>query len=346
MLFQQILLTILSTFQNERTISAAYHLLKGKRSGQTIQDVGLFKLYQFFGLLPKLSRKKFEEQLDLLFAKNMIEIEESGYFRLTDEGMEASKNAPDLFFDGWHYRGNEHLFFGRLSLVVQSLSHQQNGVKAFIPIERNEQVQQWVRQFLVHHNYGRQLLQQPLYEEITNSLGLLPLDEKLKDIIVYRLTGFNQPGYTWQQLAFGYHMQEMDVQLLYISTLHQWLKEIFHTPESYPILSTLAQGIRVEVVLTDSANTTAKLYKKGYSIEQICLMRKLKTSTIEDHLVELAMNDSDFSIEPFVSIEEQQQIFEAIEAYETKRLRTLHEILPHISYFQLRLALAKGATNS
>ena len=76
MLFQQILLTILSTFQNERTISAAYHLLKGKRSGQTIQDVGLFKLYQFFGLLPKLSRKKFEEQLDLLFAKNMIVLEE------------------------------------------------------------------------------------------------------------------------------------------------------------------------------------------------------------------------------------------------------------------------------
>ena len=99
-------------------------------------------------------------------------------------------------------------------------------------------------------------------------------------------------------------------------------------------------------MLTDSANTTAKLYKKGYSIEQICLMRKLKTSTIEDHLVELAMNDSDFSIEPFVSTEEQQQIFEAIEAYETKKLRTLHEILPHISYFQLRLALAKGATNS
>ena len=346
MLLQQILLTILSSFQNERTISAAYHLLKGKRSGQTIQDVGLFKLYPFFGLLPKLSRQKFEEQLDLLFAKNRIALEENGYYQLTDEGKEVAKNALDFFFDGWHYRGNEHLFFGRLSLIVQSLSHQQNGVKAFIPIERNEQVQQWVRQFLVQHNYGRQFLQQPLYEEITTSLGQLPVDEKLKDIVIYRLTGFNQPGYTWQQLAFGYHMQEIDIQLLYISTLHQWLNEIYRTPECYPILSVLTQGVRVEALLTDSANTTAKLYKKGYSIEQISQMRNLKTSTIEDHLVELAMNDSSFSIEPFVSNEEQQQIFEAVEAYATKKLRTLHEVLPHISYFQLRLTLAKGATNS
>lgn len=346
MLFQQILITILSSFQNERTISAAYHLLKGKRSGQTIQDVGLFKLYPFFGLLPKLSRGKFDEQLDLLFAKNVIVLEENGYYQLTDVGKEAAENALEISFDGWNYRGNEHLFFGRLSLIVQTLSHQLNEVKAFIPIERNEQVQQWVRQFLLHHNYQKQLLQQPLYEEIANSLEQLPLDEKIKEIIVYRLTGFNQPGLTWQQLAFGYHMQELDVQLLYISTLHHWLNEIYRTPERYPILSKLAQGVRVEALLTDSANSTAKLYKKGYSIEQICQMRKLKTSTIEDHLVELAMNDSSFKIEPFVSSEEQQQILNAVEAYETKRLRTLHEILPHISYFQLRLTLAKGATNS
>jgi uncharacterized protein YpbB len=346
LLFQQILLTILSSFHKERTISAAYHLLKGKRSGQTIQDVGLFKLYPYFGLLPKLSRQKFEEQVDLLFAKNNIVLEEDGYYRLTDAGQEAAKAPLDFFFDGWHYRGNEHLFFARLSLIVQSLSHQQNAVKAFIPIERNEQVQQWVRQFLIRQNYGRQLLQQPLYEEITNSLGQLPIDEHLKDIVVYRFTGFNQPGYTWQQLAFGYHMQEMDIQLLYISTLHQWLNEIYRTPERYPILSALTQGVRVETLLTDSANTTAQLFKKGYSIEQICQMRKLKTSTIEDHLVELAMNDSSFSIESFVTYAEQQQIFDAVETYETKKLRILHEILPHISYFQLRLALAKGAMNS
>ena len=345
MLFQQILLKILTSFQNERTISAAYHLLKGKRSGQTIQDVGLFKLYQFFGLLPKLTRSKFDEQIDILFAKNTIVIEESGYFQMTAEGEKLAEEPLPFVFDSWHYRGNEHQFFARLSLVVQSLSHQKNGVRAFIPIERNETVQHWVRNFLMKNNYQQQRLQQALYAEMEQCLQNLKVEENIKDLLIYRLTGFEQPGYTWQQLAFGYHMQEMDVQLLYISGLHQWLIEIEQNNDAYPILQQLAEGIRVEALLTDSANTTAKLYNKGYSLEQISHMRKLKTSTIEDHLVELAMNDTHFSIDPFVSKEEQQQVLQTVDAYDTKRLCTLHEILPQISYFQLRLTLAKGVDN-
>lgn len=343
MLIQQILLKILASFQNERTISAAYHLLKGKRSGQTIQDVGLFKLYPFFGLLPKLSRQKFDEQIDLLFVKNTIVIEENGYYKMTEKGIELAEEPLELTLDSWHYRGNEHVFFSRLSLVVQSLSFQASGVRAFIPIERNETIQQWVRQFLVKNRYHEQPLQQQLSNEITESLQQLAIDEKIKDLLIYRLSGYEQPGFTWQQLAFGYHLQEMDVQLLYIVGLQQWLNDIYRANETYPILQQLAQGILVEVMLTDSANETAKLYKNGYSIEQISQMRRLKTSTIEDHLVELAMNDTSFSIETFISKEDQQQIRTTVEDYQTKKLRTLRELLPHLDYFQLRLTLAKGA---
>lgn len=343
MLFQQILLTILSSFHKERTISAAYHLLKGKRSGQTIQDVGLFKLYPYFGLLPKLSRQKFEEQVDLLFAKNNIVLEEDGYYRLTDAGQEAAKAPLDFFFDGWHYRGNEHLFFSRLSLIVQSLSYQVSHVKVFIPIERNETVQHWVRQFLIQHHYQTKLLQKPFYEEIEKSLTSLLIDDQVKDILIYRLSGYEEVGSTWQQLAFSFHLQEMDVQLLYISGLHMWLNEINQKSSHYPLLQHVATNIRVETLLTSSANETAKLYKKGYSMDEIVHIRRLKGSTIEDHLVEMAMNDDSFSIEPFVSVEDQQLILAAAEDYETKRLKTLREILPHVSYFQLRLTLAKGA---
>lgn len=344
MLIQQILLKILHTFGQERTISAAFHLIKGKRSGQTIHDVGLYKLYPFFGLLPKLSRAKFDEQIDLLFAKNTIVIEESGYYKLTDTGKELAAKPLSLSFDGWHYRGNEHLFFGRLSLVIQSLSHQLYRKKAFIPIEKNEQIQQWVRQFLLRHHYQNQLLQQALFNEIIASLSELPIEENSKDLLLYRLTGYNEPGYTWQQLAFGYDRQEIDVQLLYISALHTWLNKLAHEETRCPLLFEMTENIRVEVLLTASANATAKLYNQGKSVEEISQIRRLKISTIEDHIVELAMNEVSFSIEPFVTKEQQQQILTAVEDYETKRLKTLKEIVPNVSYFQLRLALAKGAT--
>lgn len=343
MLIQQILLKIFTIFQQERTISAAFHLLKGKRSGQTIQDVGLFKLHAFFGLLPKLSRQKFDEQIDLLFAKNMIVLEENGFYTMTEEGLKLANEPLAMTFDSWHYRGNEHIFFGRLSLIVQSLSHQANGIKAFIPIERNETVQDWVRQFLISNQYQTNRLQKPLFDEIEKSLHCLAIDEQVKELLIYRLSGYEEAGSTWQQLAFGYRLQEMDVQLYYISGLHNWLHEINAKPEQYPLLSQIAENIQVETVLTSSANETAKLYKKGYSIEEISQMRRLKTSTIEDHIVELAMNEPDFTIDSFVSKEDQLLILNAVEDYATKKLKTLREIVPHVSYFQLRVTLAKGA---
>lgn len=344
MLIQQILIKILHTFQQERTVSAAYHLLKGKRSGQTIHDVGLYNLYSFFGLLPKLARHKFDEQIDLLFAKNIIIIEENGYYAMTENGKQLAEQPLPLSFDGWHYRGNEHVFFGRLSLIIQSLSHQLHNKTAFIPIEKNEQTQQWVRQFLVRHHYQNRLLQQTIYAEMTASLSGLTIEETMKDLLMYRLTGYNEPGFTWQQLAFGYNMQEMDVQLHYISGLHAWLNVLHNENSQYPLLNEIMQNIRMEVVLTASANSTAKLYKAGRTIEEISHIRRLKLSTIEDHIVELAMNEPNFSIEPFITTEEQKQILAAVEDYDTKRLKTLKELLPQLSYFQLRLTLAKGAT--
>lgn len=344
MLIQQILLKILHIFQQERTLSAAFHLIKGKRSGQTIHDVGLYKLYPFFGLLPKLSRAKFDEQINLLYAKNTIVIEESGYYKLTEYGKELATEPLALSFDGWHYRGNEHLFFSRLSLIVQSVSHQLHDKRAFIPIEKNEQVQQWVRQFLLRHQYQNQQLQQALFNEMTMSLSELAIEEKSKDLLLYRLTGYNEPGFTWQQLAFGYEKQELDIQLLYISALHAWLNGLVQEETRFPLLQGITENIRAQVLLTASAHATAQLYKKGRTIEEISQIRGLKMSTIEDHIVELAMNEVSFSIEPFVTKEQQQQILAAVEDYETKRLKTLKEIVPHVSYFQLRLTLAKGVT--
>lgn len=345
MLIQQILLKIFTTFQNERTLSAAFHLLKGKRSGQTIQDVGLFQLHSYFGLLPKFTRGQFDEQVDLLFAKNLIVIEENGYYYMTEIGMKKASEALPFYFDGWHYRGNEHVFFSRLALVVQSLSYQAVGVKSFIAIEKDEGIQKKVREFLLKNHYQKQRLQSKVYLEMEQSLEKIEVDEQVKIMIVSRLSGFQEPGLTWQQMAFGFHMQEMDIRLMYCSGLHRWLNEILGEAHSYPYLHQLAHDIRIDVMLTSSANETAKLYKKGYSLEQISKMRRLKLNTIEDHIVELAMNDINFDVKSFVNEEDQQQIIAASEDYQTKKLKVLREIIPHVSYFQLRLALAKGANH-
>ncbi|WP_342559199.1 helix-turn-helix domain-containing protein [Metasolibacillus sp. FSL K6-0083] len=338
MIFQQILLAIFLKLNNERTVASAYHLLRGKKSGQTIQDAGIFSLHAYFSLLPKLSRQKFNESVQLFVEANYLHMDEAGYYTLTASGIEQAKKGVPCTFDGWHYRGNEHIFYARLSLIVQALSHQSAKIKAFIPIQRDEKIQYFARQFLRRHQYQAGALQVLLLQEITDSLESLAVTEEQRELLINRLTGVDMPGLTWQQLAYHAERTEMDVQLLYISALHNWLQHI----TQYPYLADIAQQLRIRMPLTDSAFQTARLFEQGFSLQQIAHTRNLKQSTIEDHLVELAMHDATFPIEHFIKQEELLQVQHEISSRATKKLKVLREALPHLTYFQLRLVLARG----
>ncbi len=340
-MFHQILLQIFQKLNKERTISAAYHVLKGKRSGQTIQDIGLFQLHQYFGLLPKLPRTTFDEAVTLFMQYSWLKVQESGHFYMEKLGLQRAQQTPPFFFDGWHYRGNEHVFFARLSLIVQSLSYQTAAVRSFSPISRDPDIQNWVRSFLQNHHYLQGHLQQQLLDECTSVLKNIPVSDGSKQLVLYRLSGYRLPGWTWQQLADKRKESVLDSQLAFIETLHKLLNEVQQNND-YPLLKEVAQGVRVKILLTDSAQQTAQLYEQGYSVEQIVQIRKLKQSTIEDHFVELAMYEPNFSIGPFVSYEEAEKVWQASKHYQTKKLKILHEALKELSYFQLRLVLAKG----
>ncbi|QCR32107.1 helix-turn-helix domain-containing protein [Lysinibacillus sp. SGAir0095] len=342
MIFQQILIQIFHKFNQERTISAPFHLLRGKRSGQTMQDVGIYQLHNYFGILPKLSRYKYDDEVSALIEEQLLIVKEDGFYELTRKAHELLTDVQSFPFDGWHYRGNEHVFFARLSLVIQSLSHHLAGEMSFIPLQKDEQVQQWVKNFLRTNQYQDGLLQQSLLEEIVNSLEKTALEEQAKNTLILRLSGYNMAGLTWQQISFQEDMKEMDLQLIYIFSLHNWLSEILLQSEEYPLLFQLVENIRIKNPLTGSAYQSAELFNNGYSIEQISRIRGLKMSTIEDHIVELAMNEPQFKVHQFVSNEDIKAVLTAIDDYSTRKLKVLHEVLPHLSYFQLRLVLARG----
>ena len=336
-IFHQILYQILAILNNERTVSSAYHLLKGKRSGQTIQDVGIFKLHTYFGLLPKLQRSVFDEAIKELQNQGVLLLEENGFYQINlDEPIEKQQ----YYYNGWRYRGNEHQFFSRLSLLVETVSHVKHHVRYFAPTEKNTNTQKFIRAFLKTNTFQTESFRKQLHDEIHLCLAHESFTELQRELIVNRLSGVNVPGVTWKQLAHLYKLEQMDVYLIYISALHLLLNRIYE--EDVPILQRLATNIEVTTPLTESTKQTSMYIQQGYSIEQIANSRQLKTSTIEDHIVEMAMNIPAFSIEPFLSTADLQTILSTSEAYQTKKLRVLKEIMPNYSYFQLRLALAKG----
>lgn len=333
MKFKQLLLYLLQRFQQQRTVSAPFHLLKGKKSGQTIQDVGLFSLYPYFSLLPKLSRARFDEAIQALVIDGTIIVHEQGAYEVL-----AERVKDVCYFNGWHYRGNEHVFFARLSLVVQTLSQQQANDMRFVPLQKDESVQAYVRDFLRWAQYDSGTLGTVLKEELT--IVCEELDDEAAQLLLLRLSGANVPGYSWAQLAHYRQEELLDTQLTFISALHHVLRQI--ELQNVPLLQALTQHIKVEAFVTQSAQQTAQLHKAGYTIAQIAQMRRLKESTIEDHIVEMAMSEEQFELSQFVDVEEVKKVWALVQSLNTRKLKIIKERLPHLTYFQLRLILAKG----
>lgn len=335
MLFTELILAIMKAVNRQRTISSPYHLIKGKKSGQTIQDIGYFGLYPYFGVLPKLDKKAYDQAVQCLYSE--------GYLLANEQVVDLSQKALDFNIaasplNGWKYRGKENLFFNRLSLIVQTFSHISQQEKTFDPIVNNEEVQSWVKKYLKRIGFRDLAVARALKKELLTTLTNTDISETHKMIIMNRLTGFGLSGLTWRQIADSKNLTLLDVQLMAAEALHGWMAVIEQSKP--PLLIGLMEGIIQQSSLTETAQRTEKLFDQGFSLEQIASLRQLKTSTIEDHFVELAMNDPYFNYTAFINPVLYKAIISESQRQKTKRLREIKEHLPEASYFQIRLALA------
>ena len=345
MLFQQIILHIVNQMNEERSISAPFHLIRGKRSGQTIQDVKIYRLTNYFSLFPKLTKTAYDTHVQQMIQSKWLSIDEKGIPKLTSSGKVKLLNMPQLKLNGWLYRGNERIFFQRLSLVTQTLSHVHAKKLSFTPIQKDENIQLWVRQFLQNFSYKSEEFINQYHQELLSVCQSDKLSKLHLVILSHRLTGYGVSGVTWKQLSHELQEDEIDLQILLQESLHILLDEISIRP-TLSILSSLTEGIKSSTPLTDSAKKTSDLLEKGYTFEQISSIRQLKNSTIEDHFVEMAMNGSLFSVELFFPNQDVPSLLYDINKLKTKKLRTLKELFPNQTYFQLRLLLAIGGDSN
>ena len=335
MLFDELVIAIMKSINLERTLSSPYHLIKGKKSGQTIQDIGYYKLHPYFALMPKLEKAAYDQVVKSLSERNFIKFNEE-VIDLTEQAM--AMPIPEIEVNGWKYRGNEMIFLNRLSLTLQTLSHTSQKVNVFDPIHNSEEIQSWVKRFLKTMNYRDVASIAKFKGELLESLRAAKVKDNQKMALMQRLSGLGWSGLTWEQIADIQGIQVLDAQLAVIETLHGWLDVI--EPSEYPFLSLMKEGIVQLSSLTESTRRTEKLFKDGCTLEEISAIRQLKTSTIEDHFVEMAMNDPAFDYSAFLTEELYGEIVVVSKESQTKRLRNIKEKLPAASYFQIRLALA------
>lgn len=331
----------INKIQGERSIYSLYHLFKGKRSSQTIQDAQLFQLDHLFGVIPDIERKKLELVGSGLCKSNDVVSIENNIYVITEQGKNTLANFqfPDSL-NGWKYANSSDVFWERISLTIQSISYVIRYETRFIPINRNPKTLIWVKNFLTHRSLIRQEVAEALYGELLTALKLI--DEKRASIFVHKLTSYHRVGNTNDQIAEFLNMETLQVKLLFLSTLHFLLLLIEERPEDFPLLVEIAQIKENQITLTFSTQRTYELLHAGFSIEEIATSRSLKKNTIEDHIVEIALVDSQFDISQFVHDELYRSIKDCIEQEKTNQLRQIKKSLQvPASYFEIRLVLAK-----
>lgn len=341
--FEVVLLHCLNKIGNERTPISIYHLLKGKKSVQTIQDSKLFGLSQWFNTYPQLTKKQLNETITHLHREKLI-INDHSHYSLTDKAIELlhihSNQIPPKYLNGWKYHTVDQIFWKRLNLVVQVIPYWEKGDQQFFPVQRDPDIQYWVKSFLLSNKTNKKWLVEQIHRELETFFEMV---EDYSDPLYFllRFSGYKKTGLTEEQIAQFYNVDLFYYITHFRAILHHLMKIAWEKRGYFPVLYRINQDLFRTIPLTKTAETTYKLFNQGYSIEKIAKIRHLKVQTIEDHIVEIAFMDPSFSIDQFVNKNTQQKVLQIVHQMKTKKLKEIKKQLDPIDYFSIRLVLAK-----
>ncbi|KGA99187.1 hypothetical protein AJ85_13355 [Alkalihalobacillus alcalophilus ATCC 27647 = CGMCC 1.3604] len=332
--------------RGQRSVMGIYHILQGKKSAQTIQDVHLFKVRRFFGILSFLSKQQFEVLTTTLINEGYIIENDNETIIVTTKGKEwieqEQKNRPFLAdYHGWTYYQIDRLFWLRLILFSQSLTSLKNKA-SFIPVVSDWAVQSFVKKRLISLKQPLDNTLQQLYQELLAILKVCSKEQA--SLFVLQITSAEKIGYTINQAAEILLIDREDAKLLHLATLHKVLTVLTEQSESsrFPLLASLIADQNQDNHLTSSTKKTKEWLEMGFTIDEISKRRQLKITTIQDHIVELAHIEKDFSVQAFINQQSWNLINEAINETASIKLKEIKRKLPEtIDYFMIRLVLAR-----
>lgn len=344
-MFNYLILLAAHHVKGQRSTASIYHIFRGRRSAQTIQDAHIYQLTNLYSIYNQLKRKDFEQVLIHLIEQNYLKIDDQDNAMLTKKGQlylnDHRNDYPIQVFKGIEYANKTRPFIARLFLTLQTYSNLSMNHKQFQPIIDLPTVQNWVKQYYQQNQDVKNWL-----TKVHNQLEkfLTTIDQQQARIFVERLTGYQRFGLTIQQLAIKYNLSIHDVYLSLTTSYHQLIAfiEVNQIEILLKFIPNNEQQL-IKSIVTQSAEKTYQLILQGYSVDQMMERRRLKRSTIEDHIVELTYSIPEFNISPFIEPETFNDIFAKIKQVEDHRLSTIkNQLGDRYSYFQIRLTIARG----
>lgn len=325
-----VLLLAIKRLNGERSERSLYHVLNGKRSATTLQDAFFYELEPVFGQFPQTTYS-YESLLKGFEKRGWLDRKQ---FKLTEAGnlLSSPETVKDLFNRlGGERRDYNATTWKRLSLFVQTFMSREHE-RTFYPVQADRPAEQWVKQ-LLQIDRDWKVLMQTFHHEIEDALDII--GDPYATAVVYRFTGAFETGLTYEQIA---SLLDVDAETARLYFLAGWNELLTVLPREAKLRG-FTYGLSTER-MTFSARESYDLFLKGYSFQQVQSRRRLRTSTIEDHVVEMAMYLDTFPLDQFVPSKDIATI-EKLRDPKSWALKPIFEKMGNVSYFQIRLVFAR-----
>lgn len=304
--YEEMFLLSLFSAKQARKETSIYYILQGKRTASMLYRTVDYQLDNVFGLFPKLDRSVYQSRLEKFIQLNYVSYsEESKEVLLTLKGKEALEDyfkqhySPDHL--NWMREKRVVLTFQKvIYFLTQILSEARYQNKRYIPIEKNSALQHWTKQWLRQQKMNHQDLALQFGLEWKKVLTQLEPDTAV--LIVYLMTGHQITGLTKTQLAQKMNLEELEVHIRWLDGLSHVVHRLEEIAEQVPLLASILLQIkeRSRHGLAKSTQETQLLIQQGHTVEQICHIRRLKKSTVSEHLIELVIVYPELDISAFM----------------------------------------------
>lgn len=337
---------LLSLFNTSYPMKLAQliHVFRGRRTPSMLYLVEKYRLFSAFGLLPKLKRQQLNDCLELLVKKQLLLEKGEGYI-LTEAGNLAAKayfekHTFPSAIQSMEYAKARQPLWERFQLLVQVFSERTYKNSLYTPVVKHPSHQEGVRIWLQKQQKESQELTKLWIEETISFFQ--SLGDNRSNLLVNQLAGHGRSGKTKRQVAEKYELTPFECQLLIEDTLEEGIFLIRN--KKWTLLSSLLEDIQKETYfgLTDSTLYTAKCLAKGYSIEIVARMRKLKESTIKEHVLELALIQPNFSYQQYIPKKYYDELTTLLKGYPNLSYKEAREQIDGVEFLHYRLVQLEG----
>lgn len=279
----------LCSYHQPRRIRVLENVLTNRRTVANLFWAQQYGLLSWLGARRTADQDQLDDELWALQEAGLVAVHhEHNTVQLTAAGVGYQESHPVEYqphFYDWYWLANTRQVQHRLLLAVQVVSefayHNRRYAPLTVPLMDQEAVRGWFR-----HYYSPDLVQDVYAELHLLTATLADEDQRLAPAFINFLIGHCQSGWTSDQLCSRLNLTLADGLVLQ----HDLMLAVsaFCRQTAGP-LAHLIKPVLAAAPLSPSATHTLQLFNQGRDLSTIAHRRRLKVSTVREHLLTAAI---------------------------------------------------------